>query len=200
MQREIDTDDEVAASNNNQPKEDEDEETFYDETIFKDDPGVVVSLTENADKHDDNESTITTEWHFSIVYSDTWKAPILYFTVEKLGLQNGSPCYRFEILKFLEQCSHSNRINDSWDFLSYDEHPVSGVPSFFLHPCQTLARLSTLVTTNIANDDDDDNHRQRFLLSWMSMILPSVGYAVPSQVYRQLEELYNIELDGGSGQ
>ena len=190
-----------------QPDEilDDEEDLFCDDTVLRDDPEVVVCSTinnatrNNASSSNNNNNITRTEWLFSIVYSDTWKAPVLYFTVQNVN-QNGSPCRRSELVEILAQFSHTNRvenIDDSWDFLSHDEHPISRVPSFFLHPCQTLERLSTLVATHSSTEGHRgesasiDNDKC-LLLSWMCMILPSVGHAVSSQVYVQLEELLQL--------
>lgn len=101
------------------------------------------------------------EWQFSIVYSDTWQVPILFFTAQHM---DGSPCLRYSLLKALG-CQDGI---DSYDFISYDEHPVTRVPSFFLHPCQTAARMKLLGATT-----------EYFLVSWLSMVLPAIGFRMP---------------------
>ena len=35
---------------------------------------------------------------------------------------------------------------DLWEFISQEEHPMTGVPSFFLHPCQTSMRMELLLS------------------------------------------------------
>ena len=61
----------------------DDEEAVADDTILQDDPSILVS-TPNKTK------STTATWFFSIVYSDTWKSPILYFNVDL----DGTPCSR----------------------------------------------------------------------------------------------------------
>ena len=163
-------------------EEEEEEDLLCDDTVLQDDPEVSLgSLSQ-----DNQDSTMATEWHFSIIYSDTWKAPVLYFTVQNI-CQNGSPLHRSEVVDLLSQYSPHNSMEDSWDFLSHEEHPIFRHPSFFLHPCQTMERLSSLVLTE--NSSERDESDQCLLLSWMSLILPSVGCAIPSHTYKQLEEL-----------
>jgi Autophagocytosis associated protein, active-site domain len=171
----------------------EEEEPFWDDTIFQDDTSTSPSSTVN-NSITTTTTTTTTQWYFDIVYSDTWRVPLLYFRVENRN-HNGSPCSRSHVVTMLRQYSHYNRVADAWEFLSHEEHPITGIPSFFLHPCQTMQRMETLTTTSTSttNGSKDDTTCTRttdnqglLLLSWMTMILPSVGYSIPSKVFQKL--------------
>lgn len=141
---------------------DVDEEEIVSEFDLLEDPDAIISpdLSDNQ-----------LEWRFSVVYSDTFRVPVLYFQVMRL---DGSPCLRNEVLSTLK----CNEPNDGWDFLSFEEHPVNGTPSFFLHPCQTSARLSLVY--------DGKDTRTSPLLSWMTMMLPAVGFRIPVGIFRSL--------------
>mmetsp|Transcript_30178 Transcript_30178/g.46027 ORF Transcript_30178/g.46027 Transcript_30178/m.46027 type:complete len:220 (+) Transcript_30178:258-917(+) len=110
------------------------------------------------------------EWRFSIVYSETWRAPILYFMVQD---SSGHPCSREQVLLMLPSAD----VQDSWDFISYDEHPVTGRPSYFLHPCKTCDRLNELLRKQNTN----------LLLSWLSMVLPAVGFKLSSSTFLEVQ-------------
>jgi len=170
-------------NNDNNDHGAEEEDVFCDDSILQDDPDVVKLSTQQQ-----SIQYITTIWNFSIVYSDTWMAPVLFFTVQN-QTHSGSPCLRSEVLEYLATLvTQINHVEDSWDFLSYDEHPITRIPCFFLHPCQTNTRLVTLI--NAAGSDGTNNVTDRcLLLSWMAMILPSVGCSVPAQAYRRLTVL-----------
>ena len=158
------------------------------------------------------------QWNFSVVYSDTWQVPLLYFTVQWIHMKNGSPCTRTEVLNLLdfhrtgrqEYGLDSDIVDDGWDFISQEEHPITGIPSFFLHPCQTEDRLTLVLASNtldIEHTKDrtagdtaayttSTNHMYltngSILWTWMSMVLPSVGCPISShdfgQVQRRLQE------------
>lgn len=113
------------------------------------------------------------EWRFSVVYSDTWKVPILYFTVQDTA---GNGCLRDEMLTMLPKAE----TQDQWDFLSFEEHPVTGTPSCFLHPCQTEGRLKSLMASS---------DRSATLLSWFSLILPAVGHTISPKTFRELQQI-----------
>ena len=189
----------VADSEATQDKEDHEENAFWDNTILQDElptiiPCAVAAPTnENAVKatptynnnNNNNSMSTNTKWHFSIVFSDSWKAPVLFFTVDNLD-KNGSPCPRSDVAKMLRQFSHYNRVEDAWDLLSHDEHPITGIPSLFLHPCQTMQRMEILTQKQGSHGETNTQGNKALLLSWMTMILPSVGFSISSKLFQDL--------------
>lgn len=118
-----------------------------------------------------NHSTVDfTEWSFSVVFHEIWRVPTLYFDVNG---SDGTPITREEVVRLV---SDSMTEEQSWDFISQEEHPMTGSPSFFLHPCQTVAKMELLLP---------QEHNLCPLLSWMSMILPSVGCSINPIVYNE---------------
>jgi Autophagocytosis associated protein, active-site domain len=124
-------------------------------------------------------------WKLSAMYSHVWHVPVLYFTVQR---DNGNHITRQELLTELQYYQSSHRFSSeaaavdstplfpwsdsSWEFCSYEPHPVTGMPSFMVHPCQTKECLQVLQATRrrgnpcgVALD----------LWSWLSWILPSIG-------------------------
>lgn len=141
------------------------EESFEDPSLAQDEE------TETTQR---KQSSHHSEWRFSVVYSDTWRVPVLYFTVQD---PSGNPLPRDKVVAALPA---SSQVQDTWDLVSYDEHPVSGVPSYFLHPCQTEARLKVLF-------NNEPENKQLLLLSWMSLILPAIGYNFPSKIFQKVK-------------
>mmetsp|Transcript_30078 Transcript_30078/g.45259 ORF Transcript_30078/g.45259 Transcript_30078/m.45259 type:complete len:258 (+) Transcript_30078:45-818(+) len=158
----------------------------------------IDNITSGEDKIEDSfgsdvdldESTVhncnpryVTEWTFSVVFHETWRVPTLYFHVHDI---DGSPITRDEVVSILLSSIGGNTTaisangsmteEQTWDFVSQEEHPMTGKPSFFLHPCQTAAKMELLL------------HQPKHicpLLSWMSMILPSVGCTISPSVYHE---------------
>jgi hypothetical protein len=109
----------------------------------------------------------------------------------------------------------------SWEFVSQEEHPISGMPSYFLHPCRTGERMESLMVTNstlssssLDEEEDEEegdggNCRRSTtatttstvvpLLSWLSMVLPVVGCAVHPDVYRRMKNDIVVHLGKGGG-
>jgi hypothetical protein len=112
------------------------------------------------------------QWTFSMVYSETYRVPVLYFHVQEM---NGAPYTRQKVLKWLYPNAHG--VKDTWEFVSQEEHSFTGLPSFFLHPCQTSQRL------RLVNKMGDKS----ILWTWMSMILPVVNHAIPPSYFLRIQ-------------
>jgi 2',3'-cyclic-nucleotide 2'-phosphodiesterase (5'-nucleotidase family) len=144
------------------------------------------AATCNSYLHHENSNLI--RWSFSIVYSDTYCVPILYFHVQH---HNGTPCSRQQVLKMLlESTNHSQAdrmaLQDTWDFVSQEQHPFTNMPSFFLHPCQSSTRLQLLLSSTTSVGQFACNIDM--LWTWMSMILPTVGHPIPPSVFLKIQE------------
>ena len=168
-----------------------------DDTILFDPAVAIVDIkdnTANTMKFDD------VEWTLSIVYSDTWSVPVLYFQVQYI---DGKLLTREQVLKLLKKQNwnkgdgngydsgniavgmdlNEDKNDDDWNFISQEEHPVTGVPTFHFHPCQTSTRLhliyrncGEIVNTNPA----------QWILTWMSMILPAAGFRISTKTFASL--------------
>lgn len=152
--------------------------SYYKSDSFRPDEGagdhmMNGSLVEDPDIEYEITKENGVEWNFSIVYSETWNAPVLYFNAFK----DKTPCQREEVLEILKE-----NVEDTWEFLSYDEHPATGVPSLFLHPCQTKERMARLKDGDRKVTLDDQ------LWSWMSLILPAVGFSIPSKTFLRVRQ------------
>jgi len=144
-------------------------------------------------QEDDRNETAYNLWFFSIVYSDTWDCPVLYFRVEHLDGSLVSS--RDDVVKQLKALHHQNQVEDTWDFVSFDEHPVLGLPSYFLHPCQTKERMQLLLldfsnASSVTGINKHATFSRHYLLSWMSMIFPAVGLSLPSATFVALHDRF----------
>lgn len=147
------------------------DETTDDETDFEE----CSILQDDHVNHEMVKETSTKVYlSFSIVFSQTYDIPVLYFTAQRM---DGSLCSRQEIVGHLELLHHQNLTDDSWDFLSMDQHPMTGLPSYFLHPCNTKQRMESMITSQ-------ERHPAIQLLSWMSMMFVSMGLAIPANIYQ----------------
>jgi hypothetical protein len=60
-------------------------------------------------------------WHLDVIFSMVWKCPVVYLSIFD---STGSPI-TFQYL------------SESQVPITQDEHPISGLPSYFIHPCNT---------------------------------------------------------------
>jgi len=151
------------------------------------------STTSISPSHSDREYECA-EWTFSIVFHETWRVPTLYFACSR---SDGTPLARKRVLDIL--LSHRVDANgghdigtgdgrneeeeeDLWEFVSQEEHPATGEPSYFLHPCRTAERMEAMALGG------GRDFVACPLLSWMSMILPAVGCKMPPEVFCRIRE------------
>jgi hypothetical protein len=153
------------------------EETDHKSTFeWYEDHDILVDPDTVLQPPDPSQQAHHVKWKFSIVFSDTWRVPVLYFTVQH---EDGTLLLRSQVLEVIMNVD-DNEIANTWDFVSYEEHPTTGEPSFFLHPCQTLARVQQLLQTQQTAGVSP-------LLSWVAMILPAVGFRIPTRAFIRLQ-------------
>jgi ubiquitin-like-conjugating enzyme ATG10 len=72
--------------------------------------------------------------------------------------------------------------------LSMAEHPISGTPAYFVHPCRTqevMPPLLLLLQNADPNKPDADPRKAIcYLMLWFGVIGASVGLSVPISVAR----------------
>jgi len=56
-------------------------------------------------------------------------------------------------------------------FITQAEHPILGIPFFYVHPCQTSKLMKELLSNNTTGFN--------YILSWLSLIGPLVGLKIP---------------------
>jgi hypothetical protein len=170
----------IADCSNNYIGDDNDDHDWYEKVLM------------------DNESTRNTflhrhpiiEFSFSVCFSHVWSIPVLYFRAQDL---HGQMISRARLLHFIQQGriipTGDTEEDVDWDennFISEDEHPVTGTPCFFLHPCETATRLHTLSLSIQEDSDPDTRFYSLLILSWLCMVLPSTQFRISPIFFNQL--------------
>lgn len=174
----------------------DDTEEEEDSTLLIHDPAVAQVETTPIDSipYDD------IEWMFSIVYSHVWSVPVLYF---QLQYADGVLLTRKQVMHILNKYNGNteNVVQDNdgdnndiavdgeadgWNFVSQEEHPITGVPTFFFHPCQTSNRMN-LVYKNYGNVVNINPGQ--WILTWISMILPAAGFRLSPKIFQELHTI-----------
>ena len=118
-----------------------------------------------------------------IAYSPTYRVPVLYLTFSEVSTNKSialtSPDEVYEIL-VPEDFKSPMRSVGVMGALSMAEHPVSGIPAYFVHPCRTQEAMSPLLSN--AKPDAHSRDGTRYLLLWFGVIGASVGLSVPLDV------------------
>ncbi|XP_006664049.1 ubiquitin-like-conjugating enzyme ATG10 [Oryza brachyantha] len=114
-------------------------------------------------------------YDYHVVYSFSYKVPVLYFQGHHAG---GQLLTLDEIKEDLP--SHSLKIlgESKWTFITREEHPHSSRPWFTLHPCGTSDCMKLLLE-GIAEKDQ----QLQYLPAWLSVVGQAVGLNIPLELY-----------------
>lgn len=158
---------------------------FEDDSIQIKDPDIIKTLP-----IEDDFSCEDFELNLTVVYSHVWAMPVLYFQVYK---NDGKFLSREEVLKVLNLTT-SKEENDSmdgrrtkkddeqWNFVSQEEHPITGRPAYFFHPCQTSSRMQLV----FPDKDIMTSNPCKWISTWLSLILPAAGFRISPQLSKDL--------------
>lgn len=102
-----------------------------------------------------------------IVYSPTYQVPVLYFNGRS---QDGSLLGVEEIWGDVPQACKEHFSNSH---ISQGEHPVLGLPFYFIHPCNTRHLMALLVDTQPL-----DTSNAAYLINWLSWVSPIFGIPI----------------------
>ncbi|KAK5752999.1 hypothetical protein LTS12_016875 [Elasticomyces elasticus] len=131
---------------------------------------------------------------YDMVYSPSYRVPVLYISL--------LPGTGTDIHDLLIPTSHKAQLQHAGGplgALSLTDHPVTGLPAYFIHPCRTGEGMAA-VTAAPSNDVErkaavegvDHVGRGRpvgYLMRWLGLVGPSVGLSVPVRVAEALGKL-----------
>lgn len=127
---------------------------------------------------------------YSCVLHQTYQVPVLYLTIRNhTGLK---PCTIDDIYSLLVpkvQLAHVRQVSvlgaitygvrigtsiriAHQAYVKVQEHPISGEPAFFVHPCNTAEAIRNLGQSVQINANN-------YLQAWLGLIGPAVGLHLP---------------------
>ncbi|KAE9611154.1 hypothetical protein Lalb_Chr07g0194661 [Lupinus albus] len=114
-------------------------------------------------------------YDFHIVYSPSYRVPVLYF---RACHSDGQPLSFDEIEKDLP--GHSSKLlsESKWTFITNEEHPYLNRPWYKLHPCGTSDWMK-LLFQNDTSLNKNGFVIEQYLVSWFSVIGQVVGLKIP---------------------
>ncbi|BGP48377.1 hypothetical protein JCM10450v2_004250 [Rhodotorula kratochvilovae] len=113
----------------------------------------------------------------SICYSPTYGVPVLWFEAHK---SSGTPLSLDEVLRstLCNSTALSNvstrTVEGTAPFLSQADHPATGRPSWFLHPCETEGMVREVLQAgqggSSGSAEDGEGWEERWLQSWLMVV------------------------------
>lgn len=130
-------------------------------------PEIEQAIDESEHRPSASES-VRHSFELHIVFSSTYQVPVFYFNGYS---SDGKLLGIDEIMSRLRPAHHqweAQRSQELWPMISQEEHPVLGLPFYFLHPCATATLLGQLRRRNRTSGSG-------YLVSWLSIYGPLIG-------------------------
>ncbi|KAK4889996.1 hypothetical protein LTR27_011215 [Elasticomyces elasticus] len=110
---------------------------------------------------------------YDIVYSPSYRVPVLHITLSH-------PPRDSNIHDLLVPTSHRAQLQHAGTgplgSLSLTDHPVTGLPAYFIHPCHTAEGMAAVTT---GEGCGERMGATGYLMRWLGLVGPSVGLSVP---------------------
>ncbi|XP_077225439.1 ubiquitin-like-conjugating enzyme ATG10 [Tasmannia lanceolata] len=143
------------------------DEHHTEESYFGEEPPIDnATLVQSHDQE-------THIYDFHIVYSPSYRVPVLYFRGYRC---DGQPLEFEDIKKELPLYSSRILMEAKWTFMTQEEHPYLNRPWVTLHPCGTSDWMKLLFNGHTASIKDVVI--QQYLLSWLSVVGQAVGLMI----------------------
>ncbi|KAM6591827.1 ubiquitin-like-conjugating enzyme ATG10 [Cannabis sativa] len=124
-------------------------------------------------------------YDFHIVYSASYRVPVLYFRAYCI---DGQPLKLEEIEKDLPSSSSKVLVESKWTFITQEEHPYLNRPWYKLHPCGTSEWMKLL----FQSDTCVAKHGlsiELYLFSWLSVVGQVFGLRIPPELFNHQHQL-----------
>lgn len=125
---------------------------------------------------------------YDIVHSPSYQVPVLHITLPGLSPKvEQSQEAMYELLvpsAYKDQIRHVGVMGG----LSMTEHPITGLPAYFVHPCLTQDAMLA------QNMECDHSPPVMYLLRWIGLIGTSVGLSIPVALAESIA--WDFEMHG----
>ncbi|KAK3623399.1 hypothetical protein LTR56_010407 [Elasticomyces elasticus] len=119
---------------------------------------------------------------YDIVYSPSYRVPVLYITLSH-------PPPNSNIHDLLVPASHRAQLQHaggSLGALSLTDHPITGLPAYFIHPCRTAEGMAAITKSGEVGGRGGP---MEYLMRWLGLVGPSVGLSVPVRLAQAMSKL-----------
>jgi ubiquitin-like-conjugating enzyme ATG10 len=161
------------------------ESEYDDEVEIEDEDPEALVVPAVATKRQDLDRVV----RYDVVFSPSYQVPVLYLTFAEATTSKSIPLpSAAEIYEILVPPGFKAPMRDVgvMGALSMAEHPITGTPAYFVHPCRTQEALAPLLGET--SDNIGFEPAVEYLLLWFGVIGASVGLSVPVKTARLLAE------------
>lgn len=156
----------------------EEEEEEEELTVYAAEEDVVDDATLVSD---DYGCEMHHRYEFHIVYSSSFRVPVLYFRAYH---RDGQLLLMNDIESDLSSDSLKLLTESKWTFITLEDHPHLKRPWFMLHPCATSEWMRLLLQNN-----QNGPKLEHYLVSWLSVVGQVFRLKVPLEMQKVVQNL-----------
>ncbi|KAG9065807.1 E2-like conjugating enzyme atg10 [Linnemannia hyalina] len=138
---------------------------------------------EEADPVVENSTSTTTfdylSVNYHIVFSPSYQVPVLYFNAYR---PDGPAISLEEIYESLVPEEWRGAVRDAGlnGGISQQDHPVLNTPYFYMHPCETVPLMETILQNN--GSPSGTPFLENYIVTWLSFTGQAIGVSVPTDM------------------
>ncbi|KAL3470668.1 hypothetical protein BJX99DRAFT_239051 [Aspergillus californicus] len=112
--------------------------------------------------------------NYDILLSPTYQVPILFFVLRRMD----KPLGMEEVYQHLVPNQYKRNIESVGIMggISFGYHPVSGIPAFFVHPCNTADAMRDIASGHSLSPE-------AYLIIWLGLVGNCVRLQLPSELF-----------------
>ncbi|KAF9288614.1 E2-like conjugating enzyme atg10 [Linnemannia elongata] len=138
---------------------------------------------EETDPVVENSTSATTfdylSVNYHIVFSPSYQVPVLYFNAYR---PDGAAISLEEIYESLVPEEWRGAIRNAGlnGGISQQDHPVLNTPYFYMHPCETVPLMETILQNN--GSPNGTSFLESYIVTWLSFTGQAIGVSVPTDI------------------
>lgn len=117
---------------------------------------------------------------FSIVLSPVYRVPVLYFSLHDVPASSHASMEQIQDLLVPPHFSAQIKSVGVMGGISMTNHPVTDMPVFFVHPCNTATALEETAST-------PEPSPLQYMLQWLGIVGACVGLHLPMDLALQAD-------------
>ncbi|EED20370.1 conserved hypothetical protein [Talaromyces stipitatus ATCC 10500] len=113
---------------------------------------------------------------YDIALSTSYNVPVMYFLLK--GAFQVGPAALDDIYNFLVPHQHQQSLksNGVMGGISFGYHPQSGIPAYFVHPCNTASAMKAIAGDKNIEPED-------YLPTWLGLVGGCINLSLPSRLF-----------------
>ncbi|KAF8931342.1 hypothetical protein BGZ52_012797 [Haplosporangium bisporale] len=123
---------------------------------------------------------------YHIVFSPSYQVPVLYFNAFKSN-DESAPVGLEHIYQSLVPHEWRDTVRNAGlsGGISQQDHPIFNIPYYYMHPCETVSLMETVLKANQNRFDSQEAFLKSYIAAWLSFTGQAIGLSLPIEIARE---------------